>query len=998
MATTLVTTRYTAPGVYIGQLIKPGPGNLNADARICDYVGQGSKLAVGNNLGIRRSFVFDEELSLATTAPYEALLSYSADGNREAPARIFDSVTGVELRSDQWIFKKIGSDFLKIEISAAAYNPLSVYKIDYQSTSRNVKDPLPVNDIRTIKSVGVVQNKAQFQDLRDFYIPFAFTGPTGESTNSTTSSFLTAAFPDVGNTGSGVAAIDGAASFNHNYNRFYALEVTAAIGAPGTYQATFDWVATRYSGGRHSLPPTPLHSSATKPFFTAQEAVPSSLIADLELGIKVNISFTAGNFVVGDRFYFNGVGPGLLEWDARYFNANQYLEFSAIDETKTGTGSLLYAAANNYTGTYNCKFKLQVTAAAGAIGSRTVNFVWSQYGDILGPSSVVTVNEAVSNTFSLTQGVSLTVNFGAANFNVGDVFDFDVYAPRIFYEAKDDRVYKFTISAATNPGADVGYVSGAYATGTSTGGFGSWDAHVNTLLGVSQQTGFFLLPDNIRVAIRNAMRGNINGTSFATGDIFDSAVTSEDVIDWSLTRTLEEVREVSSFLTDVTGAVTGTAGTAYVILDNVYESGTVNVVDQDTSSPISIIELSGTRFVAFITTPSAAIVATYLYRGEEPSPGQLYYLSANYLRPVSLYNVPTQILDRNDGKLFLGPPETENHLYIMNELVFDNGAPGAYYTQAFDYDGDGVLQQTDLEEALLAHEKVNRPTDLCVLSQFGSLSDAMAVNERANDPFEKREQMLWVGVPIGTPIGDVDTPDSLVYIARVTLQVPPQSVAQGTRVLVSPTEATKTILLENGISQSVTLDGSFVAGATSALVNSFTDPAKTILRQNLSGFDTIQVYTDPQNLILGNASITWMTQRGDGVYRFEEDVTVHTMAEEFQLISATTQKQFVTKLIRREMDANLISIVVPNSGAAIAIIKSQLSELLLGLLGQGEIADYQDDSGNPRAFDTEKDIVVLRDTATLTKYNFFYSYYIKAPIKRLFGLYVVNSNDFGLTA
>ena len=408
--------------------------------------------------------------------------------------------------------------------------------------------------------------------------------------------------------------------------------------------------------------------------------------------------------------------------------------------------------------------------------------------------------------------------------------------------------------------------------------------------------------------------------------------------------------------------------------------------------------MSGTRFVAFITTPSAAIVATYLYRGEEPSPGQLYYLSANYLRPVSLYNVPTQILDRNDGKLFLGPPETENHLYIMNELVFDNGAPGAYYTQAFDYDGDGVLQQTDLEEALLAHEKVNRPTDLCVLSQFGSLSDAMAVNERANDPFEKREQMLWVGVPIGTPIGDVDTPDSLVYIARVTLQVPPQSVAQGTRVLVSPTEATKTILLENGISQSVTLDGSFVAGATSALVNSFTDPAKTILRQNLSGFDTIQVYTDPQNLILGNASITWMTQRGDGVYRFEEDVTVHTMAEEFQLISATTQKQFVTKLIRREMDANLISIVVPNSGAAIAIIKSQLSELLLGLLGQGEIADYQDDSGNPRAFDTEKDIVVLRDTATLTKYNFFYSYYIKAPIKRLFGLYVVNSNDFGLTA
>ena len=802
-------------------------------------------------------------------------------------------------------------------------------------------------------------------------------------------------FPDVGNVGSGIANIDIAASFNHNYNRFYALTVIAASGAPGAYQATFEWSATRYSGGRNTLPPTPLYSSVPKPNFISQESDPSSLVVDLELGIKVNISFASGNFAVGDAFYFNGVGPSLIEWDSRYFNTNQYLTFSAIDATATGTGSLAYAANNNYIGTYNCKFRLQVTSSGGIAGSRTVTFVWCQYGDLMGPSSIVTVHEATP-TFTLTQGVYLSVVFGAGNFNTGDEFDFDVYAPRIFYGAKDNRVYKLTVSSATNAGADVGAVSGAYSTGTTTGGFGSWSAHVNTLSGVSQQTGFFLLPDNVRLAIRNAMRGNINGTSFATGDLFDAAISSEDVFDWSLTTKVEEIREVSSFLVDITGLVTGTAGTSYIILDNAYLSGTVQVTDQDTSAPISIVELPNTRFVAFITTPTAPIVIDYLYIGEEPSPGQLYYLTANYLRPRTLYNVPTQILDRNDGRLFLGPAETDNFLYIMNELVFDNAAPGAYYTQAYDSDGDGVLQKTDILEALSAHEQVSRPSDLCVLSQFDSLSDSLAINEKANDPFERREQMLWVGAPIGTPIGDIDTPDSLIYLARSTLQVPPQSVAQGTRVLVAPTEATKTILLDNGISQSVTLDGSFVAGATSALVNSFADPAKTILRSTLAGFDTIQVYTVPQNLLIGNASITWMTQIGSGVYRFEEDITVHTMAEEFQLISATTQKQFVTKLIRREMDANLISIVVPNAGAAIAIIKSQLSELLLGLLGRGLIADYQDANGNPRAFDTEKDIVVTRDTSTLTKYNFFYSYYIKAPIKRLFGLYVVNSNDFGL--
>ena len=995
MAQRLVTTRYTVPGVYIGQIIRPGAGNLNADARICNYIGQGSRLAVASNLGIRRSFVYEEALNVASTAPYEATLTYTSDGSRDAPTKIYDSVTSVELRSDQWIFKKIGSDFKKIEIASSAYNPLAVYKMDYQSTSKEVKDPLPVTDLRVIKSLGVVQGKAQFKDLQDFFIPFAFTGPSEAATNSVPESFITPIFPDVGNVGVGSVTIDGAASYTHSYNRFYVLEVTGITGVAGAYEATFEWSATRYSGGATSLPPVPLHSSATKPFFTAQEAVPSSVVVDLELGVKVNISFTAGNFSIGDKFYFNGVGPGLVEWDSRYFNTNQYLEFGVIDAMSTGTGALSFAVANTYTGTYNCKFKLEVTAASGGVGSRLVNFVWSQYGDIIGPSSVVTVAEASSLDFVLTQGVTLAVDFGGANFNVGDTFEFEVKAPRIFYEAKDNRVYKLTISAATNPGADVGFISGAYSTGTSTGGFGSWEANVNLLSGISQQTGFFLLPDNIRMSVRNAMRGNINGTSYATGDIFNAAATSEDVIDWSLTAQVQEVRETSSFLTDVTGAITGTAGTTYIILDNMYESGTVSIVDQDSGSPISIIEISNTRFVAFITTPTASVVTSYLYRGEEPSPGQLYYLSANYLRPASLYNDPVQILDRNDGRLFLGPAETENHLYIMNELVFDNGAPGAYYTQAYDSDGDGVLQKTDILESLLVHEKLNRPTDLCVLSQFDSLTDAMSTSEKCNDPFEKKEQMLWVGAPIGTPIGDVDTPESLIYLARNSLQVPPQSVAQGTRVLVSPTEATKTIMLENSISQSVTLDGSFVAGATSALVNSFTDPAKTILRQNLAGFDTIQVYTDPQNLLLGNASITWMTQRGDGIYRFEEDITVHTLSEEFQLISATTQKQYVTRLVRREMDANLISIVVPNAGAAIAIIRSQLSDILHGLLGQGKIADYQDDNGDPRPFDPEKDILVLRDTSSLTKYDFFYSYYIKAPIKRLFGLYAVNTNDFG---
>ena len=79
----LVTTRYVTPGVYIGQLIRPNPGNLTADARVCNYLGKGSRFAVGRNLALRRSFVYDEDLVMPKSPPYVATLQYHADGSKD---------------------------------------------------------------------------------------------------------------------------------------------------------------------------------------------------------------------------------------------------------------------------------------------------------------------------------------------------------------------------------------------------------------------------------------------------------------------------------------------------------------------------------------------------------------------------------------------------------------------------------------------------------------------------------------------------------------------------------------------------------------------------------------------------------------------------------------------------------------------------------------------------------------------------------------------------
>jgi len=66
------------------------------------------------------------------------------------------------------------------------------------------------------------------------------------------------------------------------------------------------------------------------------------------------------------------------------------------------------------------------------------------------------------------------------------------------------------------------------------------------------------------------------------------------------------------------------------------------------------------------------------------------------------------------------------------------------------------------------------------------------------------------------------------------------------------------------------------------------------------------------------------------------------------------------------------------------------------LVTRGIVGRYQDAGGNERPIDPDADVVVFRDDTDVTLYHFFFAYWLKTTIKRLFGLYSVNSNDFGL--
>lgn len=996
MARKLTTSRYVRPGSYIGQIIAPRAGNLTADARVTNYIGRGSKYAVSNNDGIRRSFVYGEEMTLPTSAPFIHTLNFAADGVKDSPAMVVNSITGQELLPTDWKFEKVGGEFKQVIINPDVFDPSALYKVDYQSTSRNVKDPLPVKELRFIKSVGNNQDRAQYKDLENFFIPYDFTGPFSNENNFVSENFVTGVTADVNNFSSG-GVVTTQTEYAHDYNRFYELEVVAINGVLAPFTATFKWSAKRYSGGVLSAAPTPLHSSLSSPTFMADETDTVSLVQDLEFGIKVEISFGPQNYQLGDKFYFNAVGAGKLEFNSRYSNTNQYVSYSLIDALPQvgSTGSFTFASTNNYSADANMNYKLVCTSVSGSTPNRQAVFAYGNYGDLIGTSGLVSVNEGGAAVV-LPNGVRLNADFGAINFAVNDEFSFEAKAPRMFYQAKDDREIRVDVASVIITGADEATVNMSFATGTSEGGFGAVAAEMNLLTGSNAKYGLIKLPDNVSMYLRNMIRGNINESSYAQGDKFTSSVTSTEVLDWSLTSLAEEIRESTSFLTDVTGSSTGVIGAKYVTVSNAYTAGTVVVVNANTGAAISFFEVPGTRYVAFTVAPSAAVRISYEYRGAEPTPGQLYYLSAQYKRPETSYNKAILLLDKNESRKFLAPAAVDNHLYIMSELAFANNAPGIFITQPQDKDGDGFITEVDVKTAIEAHEAVSRITDLCVLSFFGNLSDALAANERACDPFEKREQMLWVGAPIGTAIGDIDTEDSLVFLSRRTMQTSPQSPAMGTRVLVAPTEATMNLQLENGTVVEVSLDGSFVAGATSALVNSFADPADTILRKTLTGFKFIQTYSEPEDDILGQASITYMSDRGASVYRFEEDITIHDIDEEFQLINITTQKQFVTKVVRRQMDEALIGVVPPSATAAVSVIRSTLANILITLLGRNLIAQYRSEDGSDRDLDAENDIDILLDETSDSTFYFGYTYFVKSVVKKLFGLYQVNQNNFKL--
>lgn len=566
-----------------------------------------------------------------------------------------------------------------------------------------------------------------------------------------------------------------------------------------------------------------------------------------------------------------------------------------------------------------------------------------------------------------------------------DTWRIDAKAARRNFTGKDDRNVTLTINtfvaATTFPVT--------YTSSTLEGGWG-------TVTIADYSDPWLDLPDSIRLMVRNLSTTE----SYTANNTFTFSTVNYDVVDWTLVSRSSETIAEDDIVLDTLGNVTGTPLDYYLDLQYTPEQ-VLRVKRADTGLAISYRWVTDTPYIAFTTDPATDVIVDYEHRGDEPDPGLSYYVTANRLRAVTDYDVAQgPFLSPDESRAFAYPATTDNHLWMGSEVAWNAAPFGFYMVQVRDLSGDGNFVTADYKRAIDATETTSAISDVIVLSPAATGASAWdnitayAKNscEKMNSPFEAKERLLWVGAPVGTAIGDESTPDTLVYYARRSLQCPPSGKAKGNIILLGNTTATRSFQLEDGSSTTVTLDGSYIAAHTAALVASFPNPTDTILHRACVAFDTVDTPNEKEALLLGTASITWLEALGTGTYWYAESVTVDTTQKSLNEISARTQAHFVVRYIRQRMNDAMIALVPPSPLAGVALLAGFLTQLLSALVSAQIIAPYGSELNPPVVRDvSSEDYQVLVDETDRSLYHFKFFFNGRYPIKRLFGLYSIDT-------
>lgn len=703
---------------------------------------------------------------------------------------------------------------------------------------------------------------------------------------------------------------------------------------------------------------------------TVTEETADKTLVSLYGGLEIKLSKAIASYAHGSLTAL--VQPAAGDTVTLNDKVNPSITFTFVATTTAGSHNVLIGSSIAAT----------VANLRTAIAASGLLFTLSGSG-----TSIVlthTRSGALYNTGITVSGTAFSVIDlvgGGNNYAVGDSYTFTALAPRTFSTALDTRTTRIvvaTVGQNSTTLVDPNYLLVSYQADTPEGGYG-------TLETTSAAQGHMTLPGQIGIVARNVSR-------FVKGDVFEVKFVDNNVIYWTLDAKTTESYMSSAILTDRNGAITGTAGSSYIVLRNKPYVASLKVKVNGSAYTAYTIA-AGSTIVLLQNLPATVtkISFSYTYAGKEPSLGTTYYLSAQYLRPASYYNTPKLFSTAAAARAYLEPVTTTNDLAIAAQIAFDQSPTPQLIAvvQVRDSDDDGVFSSTDIDNAIAGCYGVSYISDFAPVNLPGYIDKFMAYNLNANDPFTKKENLTYFGLAIGTSIGDAFTEGSLVYTATETLQVYGSSPAHGTRIMVGATTAKKKITLSDNSVVTVTLDGSFVAAALAALNAGQPDNSSDLMHQNLLGFTYLETFGDTENKLLGAASINYFKPNGTNIYRLEEDITVDTTATHYNLILAMKTKHDSVRMMRDYCDTSLLAYVPDTMAAGVSFVKAGILSELNNQVGKGVIAPFQDANGNSRS-PMPSDVQVIQDADDTTLYHFRYLIWTRSPVKRLYGTYSVN--------
>lgn len=431
------------------------------------------------------------------------------------------------------------------------------------------------------------------------------------------------------------------------------------------------------------------------------------------------------------------------------------------------------------------------------------------------------------------------------------------------------------------------------------------------------------------------------------------------------------------------------------------------------TSPLSGRSQSAIEVVANSTLPAHTAIfggEVQAYgTGKRPVAGSTYFVTYEYTRPDSDYNVPFRHFSVDAALLQVGNPSIStagyNPLGLAAQLAFENGAPFIYTIQVDDSTAEGNPTRAQILEGLEGAKTIFGGTEIVVVGEPGTRlvikTDMVDHLEDQNSSLEKHPRRIWCGMSSGTAIGSRDDTDSIVGCATRTLQVSASSPGRGRMFLVAPPQLdgmTRDVTFEDGTTARLDMDGTYLAVAVAARRTSLSNAFDTLTSRTITGFnidDVTAAWKPGERRTMAGQGVLVITLDGGRLKMLEALSTEGGGGGKasFRVDSTSYQKDIVNTKVNQALDANIIGIVPFDLANFLIDVRLIISGVIAQEVNKS-IGSFRDKSGAVRAIDPRTDIRVALDPDDPTQFTYDYWYMLRYPMLRGDGRYSVDNPFF----